>query len=190
VTYYDTLTDLATESETRVVAIYRAWQQGLLNTIEAEQLIAQSITAYNARGVALADLSLSATLTVQTGTVVTPLALTSALDDYDRLVKAANTLLAVQDLTDERVARLGRAEPLEAASRAYGRGIHVSKLVTGWTRVISPKACQLCQWWAWNGRVWTRDHPMPRHTGCTCIQAPVTKVTDNYQTYKNARRGQ
>ena len=47
-----------------------------------------------------------------------------------------------------------------------------SQLVEGWTRSVSG-ACQLCNWWSRDGRVWPKDHTMPRHKGCRCTQNPV-----------------
>ncbi len=172
-TYRDLVAQLGEATAARVVALWKSYLEGLLDHDEAVELIAASIAAANERATVLADLALTATLTVATRSVVTPAGLTRPADDPKRLAKAARTLLAIKDVTEERVARLGRSEPLNAAQEARGAGIAKSRLVDGWTRSVSGSGCQLCTWWRRDGRVWPADHTMPRHKGCTCTQTPV-----------------
>ena len=51
--------------------------------------------------------------------------------------------------------------------------IRRSSRVSGWVRSLDSNACELCQGWSRDGKVWDDDHTMPRHTGCTCTQDPV-----------------
>jgi hypothetical protein len=181
-TYRDLVARLGERTAEQVTAIHRSYLDGDLDHDEAVGLIATFVTAANERATVLADLGLAATLTVALGAAVRPLGLRRPPGDLQRLTKAAGTLLAIKDVTADRVARLGRSEPLTAAQEARGQGLARSTLVEGWTRAVSGSGCELCTWWAREGRVWRPDHPMPTHPGCTCSQTPVVTTTDNYQT--------
>lgn len=174
-TYRDQLQQLGDATANRVLAVYASYDEGLIDHDETVALIAAIIAKANGTAVALADLSLAATLMLATGRPVPTLGLLPPPDDPDRLLKAAATLLAVEHLTTERAARLGRSEPLEAAARAYSEGIRQNPTVTGWTRQVSPDACQVCQDLA--GTVLPDSVPMYHHTGCTCTPVPITKET-------------
>lgn len=108
-----------------------------------------------------------------------------------RLGKAVDTLADVierpespqkaaeQDL--DRVERLARDEPVEAAQRGYLDGLRIESLenpegerVTGYRRGLNPDACQLCFWLWKEGYVYPVDMPMHRHTGCRCLPLPTT----------------
>lgn len=177
--YAETIRTLAGDAERRALALFAAWQAGELSDDEFAAALAILVTGANARAVTVADLSLAAAVTVALRRPVPPLGLLPAASDPARLVKASTTLLRTLDTTPDppaRVARLARAESLTTAARAYSEGIARSEHVTGWTRGLSGKACQLCQWWGRDGRVWPADHPMPTHKGCSC--SPIPTVTD------------
>ena len=87
----------------------------------------------------------------------------------------------------DRLDRLARNEPVQAATHGAEQAMAEDDRVSGWTRGLEAEACELCRWWWRNGRVWQPDHPMPRHTGCVCHPVPVVDVsTDNAQTRKQA----
>lgn len=171
--YRDLVDKLGQATADRVVAIWASYLEGLLDHDEAVDLIAVTITAANERATTLADLGLAATLTVATRTPVVPQGLRRPAGDLSRLAKAATTLLGIKDVTEERIARLGRSEALNAAQDARSAGIGQSRLVRGWTRSLSANACQLCRWWWRDGRVWPADVAIQRHKGCSCTQTPV-----------------
>lgn len=171
--YRDLLVRLGDRTATQVVAVVESWQEGDLDHDEAVGLIASIIAKANGAAVAIADLSLASTIMLQTGRPTATLGLVPPEDEPSRLAKAATTLLAVENLTSDRAARLGRSEPLEAAARAYSDGIRASDDVAGWTRSVSPTACQICQDLA--GTVLPDSVPMYHHTGCTCSPMPVFK---------------
>lgn len=172
--YRDLLHQLGSATETKVLAIFNAFTAGTLGQEQTVALIASTIAAANGHAVALADVSLAATLTLQLGEAVPALGLLPA-DDTARLRKAARTLLAVEDVTPERVARLGRAEPLDAAGTAYSDGIKRSRHVDGYRRGLSGNACELCVWLYKDGYTYPANQPMNRHKGCTCTQVPATR---------------
>lgn len=172
-TYRDTLLGLAEDTERRVLAVFASYLDGDVDRDTAVRLIATIIAKANSGAASLADLSLAATLMLQQAEPVATVGILAAADDVDRLQKAATTLLAIDNVTTQRVARLARCEPLDAAAKAMNQGIQDQPTVVGWVRGLEPDACQLCRWWWREGQVWPADHPMPHHTGCTCVQVPT-----------------
>lgn len=71
-----------------------------------------------------------------------------------------------------RLERLARGAVARAGQDSREQAISRSPLVEGWTRGLDSTACQLCRWWWREGRVWPKQHQMPRHPGCTCVQVP------------------
>lgn len=72
-----------------------------------------------------------------------------------------------------RLTRLARSVTMTSAQEAYQDSLQADTRVSGWTRGLDMDACELCQHWERNGRVWPQDHPMPTHTNCKCQQVPV-----------------
>lgn len=171
--YRDQLQRLGDATANRVAAVFEDYAEGRLTHDQAVALIAAIIAKANSKAVALADLSLAATLMLQLGRPVAPIGLLPPADDPERLTTAATTLLAVAGLTLARVARLGRSEPLAAAANAYSEAINQNQLVTGWIRQASPAACKVCTDLADN-KIRNPSVPMWHHLGCTCTQQPVT----------------
>ena len=186
--YRDTLIRLADDSERRVLAVYQAFLDGVLSRDETIQAIATLVSAANGQAFALADLAFAAELMTQLGQVV-PVGGVTAPDDLDRLTKAASTVLDVADsspVSAAIVARLARSEPLESAANAYSDSMIRSGKTRGWVRQKSAGACQLCEWWWREGRVWPAEHPFQHHKGCTCVPKPVI-AEGIKETWKTAR---
>ena len=173
--YREIVVKLGEATVEKVLAVFGQYQSGVLGMDAAVSVIATIVAKANARAVSLADMSLASTLMVQLRTPVVVTGASVPVTDPDRLAKGARTLLSLAEVTEDRIARYARSEPLEAASRAYSAAISKSPLVDGWTRGVRADGCQLCQWWSRDGRVWPKDHTMPTHKGCTCHQVPVTK---------------
>jgi len=173
--YRDVVAGLGAATERDVLVVYDRFVAGDLGHHEAVAVMAAIVAKANHKATTIADLSLAATLMLQLRKPVATLGLTPPADDPDRLVKAVTTLLAIETLTRERVARLARAEPLGRAADAYSEGIRRNERVTGWTRQVSPNACKVCQDLA--GDVLPDSVPMYHHPGCTCTPIPVTKET-------------
>lgn len=104
--------------------------------------------------------------------VVTPIVTEPAAE---RLGKAVATILGSDLDTRMQVERLATGETLDAAHRTYSDTMAADPHVSGWTRGLNSGACQLCQWWARDGRVWQSTHPMPTHTGCKCHPVPTIR---------------
>lgn len=169
-TYRDTLLALAGSSETAVATMWARLEAGEIGVAEFVELTAVSVSIANASAVTLADLGLATTLTTMLRRPIPVLGLPQT-DDLDRLRTAASTIVDLG--TPGRAARLGRAEPLETAARAYSEGIARSPHVTGWRRQTSGNACPLCTRWAREG-VLPDTAQMATHKGCSCIPVPVT----------------
>ncbi|WP_422748600.1 hypothetical protein ACN27E_09780 [Mycobacterium sp. WMMD1722] len=197
-TYRDELLAVADATEAQAVALYGGFLGGAFGvgasgiTYTAGEFVAflaSLIAQANSTVYALADLSVSASIMLATAEPVPVLGLTPPVEDLPRLTKAAETVLEVADespVPDKIIRRLARSEPLETAARAISEAMDRQPAVTGWVRDISGGACQLCQWWARDGRVWPADHPMPTHKGCSCTPKPV--VVERIQPVSKRRR--
>ena len=176
-TYRDSLIRLSEASERQVLAAYRAFLSGALSRDECVQYIASAIAVSNGQAFALADLAFAAEMMTQLGEAA-PVTGVTAPDDLDRLTKAATTVLEVADASPVPtaiIARLARSEPLESAANAYSDSMIRSGKTKGWVRQKSANACQLCEWWWREGRVWPAEHPFQHHKGCTCVPKPVIR---------------
>ncbi|WP_044080335.1 hypothetical protein [Mycobacterium canetti] len=184
---YQIQTDtLAASTAARVAEVYAAMQAGHLSTEEAEELIAALVNAANAAAFSLADAYVSLQIE-KAATLPAPATGIAPVDDYDRLLKAAHTIL--DGLLDTlkahitadgeqqsdpvqtagmRLERLARSEPLETGQKASVAAMAEQPLVEGWTRQMDADPCQLCVWWWRDGRIWPKAHPFQSHKGCNC----------------------
>lgn len=145
------------------------------------EYVALVVGAANATAATAAVLSLAQAVADALGVHVrlpaTPVPPSAHHTDLDRLRTAAGTVLMLsQDDPAGRLRRLALAETADSAADAYSRALTADTRVAGWRRALDSDACQLCRWWWREGRVWPRDHPMPRHKGCLCAQEPVTEL--------------
>ena len=170
-TYRTTLVGLADLSGATVAALWSLWEAGRIDRAEFVARAAVVVATANARAATLADLSLAAAISVQLGQVIPAIGITP-IDDMDRIRDAASTVAELG--TVGRAVRLARAEPLEAAARAYSAGIAESPHVVGWRRQTSSDACPLCTGWARAGAL-PDSVAMRTHKGCSCIPVPVTE---------------
>uniref|UniRef100_A1UHG2 Phage head morphogenesis domain-containing protein n=1 Tax=Mycobacterium sp. (strain KMS) TaxID=189918 RepID=A1UHG2_MYCSK len=170
---------LSARTQTEVQAIYARLAAGEITQDTAAVLIAATVNRANAAATALADVWLVAQIEELSGIATTTVGL-PAVDDSDRLIQAAMTILGDRDSVDMRLDRLARAEPLESAHRATVDAIKEQPLVQGWTRAMDGDPCQLCRWWWRQGRVWPKAHPFQRHKGCNC--QPRIVLAENIQS--------
>ena len=144
------------------------------------EYVALVVGAANATAATAAVLSLmqavADALAVPVRMPATPVPPSAHHTDLDRLRAAAATVLMLsQNDPAGRLRRLALAETADSAADAYSRALTSDDRVVGWTRALDSGACQLCRWWWREGRVWPRNHPMPRHKGDLCAQKPVTE---------------
>lgn len=194
--YQDEATELADTVAEGVLAALAAHVAGQISADVLVSVVAAYLAAGTNGAAALGDVALAAAVTVATGTPAGPLGITRPADDPERLARAARTILADLKPDDEaslsraqmRYQRLVEAEIRQAVADAYDEAVSTSKAVTGWRRGLEPDACQLCRWWARDGRVWPADYPIQRHPGCDCSQLITTNTEPIRQPYANSRR--
>ena len=87
-----------------------------------------------------------------------------------------------------RLARLGSIVPIEETQAGYAEELQADPKIEGWIRGLNDTACELCEFWYWDGRIWPKDHPMPTHKGCMCQQIPAWSEVSETQKSRAARR--
>lgn len=169
-----------------VEQLWDAVEAGRLTTTDFHEIAADLIAVARQQGALAAQAALRAYLEANAATA-TIVAVAPSYAERARLAAAIGTILASDHDTLMQLTRLATNEPMDAAADAYTWAMERAEGVTGWTRGLDSKACQLCRWWARDGRVWQPSHPMPRHPGCLCHQVPVIgETTTNYQTSDQA----
>lgn len=183
--YQELLEQLGDHLARVLAGLWADVEAGRITVDEFTELAVQLVEISNARGRVAAEAafrSWAEQVTAQPeGVAITA---TPRTAEAERLTKAVNTITNATASVDTvmQLERLARNEPVQAATDAMTEAMSGSELVSGWRRGLEPGACQLCVWWWREGRVWRANHPMPRHTGCTCTQIPVhNERTANYQ---------
>lgn len=174
--------DIGDSAGSDVVALFDRLRAAGATDEELERALSMRITAQNLHGGALGE-GLGRDLLTQWGDAdqIKPLSLATVAHELDRprLARAVSTVLARIDASapEESLAmvvnglhRLARSEVLEAGQGSFRNTVVSSETVAGWIREPESDACQLCEWWARDGRTWPKDHTMPTHKGCTCAQ--------------------
>ncbi|WP_417365046.1 hypothetical protein [Glutamicibacter arilaitensis] len=173
--YFEKLDAHATATQAKALNILDLYRAGKITKTEAIATMSAMLGKANLRAAALADFSLAATITLETGipTAATGVSIRNNSRVAGRAIKQIlDTPTAKADMV-MRIGRLARSEPLGAAVRASDRAMAAQPLVEGWVRKLDPDPCQLCRWWWRDGQVWPKNHPMPHHKGCQCIKEPV-----------------
>jgi hypothetical protein len=159
---------LAARTERAVLGLYARLTAGEIDADTTVPLIAGVVNRANAAAVALSDVWMAAQIEAQ-ARIPVPVVGVLPEDGSDRLMQGVTTILSelVEDVVT-RLARMARAEPLEAGCWGTHEAMQQQPLVEGWVRQFDADPCQLCVWWGREGRVWPRDHRMPTHKGCNC----------------------
>lgn len=167
--------NLASRTVTGLEKLWEAFSAGRIDVATFQTAAAALVASANVSGGMMGTLALAANLTTRLGAVVAPepVSLAPWKVAPGRLETAVGTILSGSGDPRVQLSRLGRAEPVEAVQDGYTGAIARSKLLQGWIRGLEPDACELCTWWWREGRVWPRDHIMPRHKGCECMPEPV-----------------
>lgn len=179
--YEEFLAQLAGRLAEVLTALWADVGAGRLTVADFTELAASLVEAATGRGQTAAHAAFLAWAEAATGAPQPPPPPPPPTDP-GRLAAALDTITASDLDTAMQLHRLALNEPVQAATAAFGQAMAASPVVAGWRRGLEPGACQLCRWWWREGRVWRADHPMPRHTGCTCTQIPVAhERTSNHQ---------
>lgn len=170
-TYVETLNAFADAAGDKLAALWDRLEAGDITGEEFVALATAALVQAAARGVALADLGLAATLSVQQGQAVPAVGLGLPEATPILLAAAVAAVRAKPDATRDDAHVTGRAETLAAAQDAYSEGMRAHQ-VSAWTRVLNAGACELCQDLA--GDVLPGHAEMYHHKGCGCTQRPIT----------------
>lgn len=178
----DVWTDLGQKSGDDIASMFHRLRDAGATPDELSRALSMRITAQNMHAGALGEGMARSQLTTWgiPGEIArVPMTAVAHELDRDRLAQAVLTILSRAEpadvvagavITARAVHRLARSEAVQAGQRTFHRTMSRARSVKGWTRVPEPDACELCEWWARDGRVWPRDHAMPTHKGCTCAQ--------------------
>lgn len=181
-TYQGSLTRLRESTADDVMKVWRAYGLGRISKPQFVQLAAALIHRAQGQASALADLAFSTEMMSKTGNYYLPSGDLPRVYNQSVLESGVSTLLDDSENGTDITARLERFAlnaPLDAAHEVYGKGVAGSRMVEGWVRQLDGNPCQLCRWWWREGRVWPKDHIMPHHKGCTCVQMPVVVEKTN-----------
>lgn len=171
---------LVEQTEREISALFRRYSRGALSRSQFVALAAAVITRARARGVALADVTLTTEVVRALGARTAPLGLLPPDNDADHFATSVTSVLAtkvVTATTDQereastvsRLRRLARDAPAEAA--VWGmRLAMIERDVPGWIRETDADPCPVCVGLA-DGVVRSPLVVMKRHTGCACVQA-------------------
>lgn len=175
--YMDALGNLGRTTERELVRLLGLYTAGQLMATQFVDLATVAVSLGQQQGRIMAEVALMAWLEAS-GKRVEPVAAPKLQHyaDSDRVRRGLETIVAAGVLdpadTEMRVKRFGYSETVESSQRAFGQAMQDSGQVTGWTRGLEPDACELCQWWSRDGRVWPVEHSMPTHKGCICTPIP------------------
>jgi hypothetical protein len=192
VTYQEEIIALADNNNRQVQAIYALYLSGDLAAAETAALMAAAIAQANSSAYALADLALAATIMVRTATPVPVIGVLPRIDEPDRLLKAATTVLDIaedSEMPEAIVSRLARAEPLESAANAYSQAMQQQPLVAGWTRQRSPACCELCEWCGDPAESGPRTTPSKPIRDAPAHPDPCWRETSNQPNSQGERNG-
>lgn len=168
---HDVMGKLSEQAQDATLRLWERWEAEEITEAEFRALAGAALAQYGAKGSALADAALAASLTVMIGSVMVT---TGELQDPSEGAAAAvdETLgsEAFQRDPANAVAVMGSAFALASMQESFGRGMK-SQGVELWVREPNPGACEMCTDLA--------DVYLPvtvemfHHKGCVCIQKPV-----------------
>lgn len=177
-TYEDTLRRLGDTTADAVRSLLELHAAGMITTEQLRAALVDVLALAGAQGAALGEMTFAAYMQTTTGTPPAELVTGQALAQgavTDTLTKAVETVL--EDDAGEwlmRATRLAYAESVKRSQTAFHDAMIRDERVDGWTRGLDSAACELCQWWAADGRIWPKEHPMPTHPGCVCTPVPTS----------------
>lgn len=169
---HDTMDKLSAQAQKAVLSLWERWSEGDITDDQFKALAAAALARYGAKGAAVADVALTASLTSLIGSVI--VATGDLADPADGAMEAVNDTLDSEAFKRDpsgAVAVMGSAFALAAMQEAYSRGMR-DQGVELWVRVPNAGACQMCQDLA--DAYMPASVDMYHHKGCGCIQKPVT----------------
>lgn len=170
-TLHDVMGTLSGQAQDAVVALWERWDAGDITEAQFKALAAAALARYGAKGAAVADAALSASLTKLIGSVM--VATGDLLDPTEGAGRSVEETLGSEAFTRDpsaAIGTMGSAFALSSMQDAYSKGMQ-DRGVGLWVRVPNPGACDMCQDLA--DAVMPVSVDMYHHRGCQCIQTPV-----------------
>ena len=186
--YETTMRKLSESTKDGVLKLWSLVDRGLMSEAEFTMTAADLLGIANSRGAAVADSTLRAYVEAETGAPDLTRGISGSANSA-RLERSLTTILASDKDTIMQLTRLATSEPLTAGINAFSEGIRKHPRVKGWTRGVEFRPCELCIWWARDGRVWPATHPMPTHKGCVCHPVPVISTNVKAMSYDRSSGG-
>lgn len=185
-TFQATGEKIAAHTEHLVLATYAEYTAGHIDLATTTAQISGTINRANATATTLADAYVVAAIEGAASRPATSVGLLP-VDESERLVKAANTILTEPDDPAPRLSRMAHAEVFSTAQKAAVDAMKEQPLVAGWVRQFeSEKPCALCVFIWREGRVWPKSHPFQvMHPGDRCV--PRVVLTTNIQRVRKSR---
>lgn len=168
---HDVMGKLSEQAQGSVLGLWERWEAGDITEAQFRALAAASLARHGAKGAAVADAALAASLSVLVGSLTVG---TGEMDDpAEGAAEAVEETLGSEAFSRDpsaAVAVMGSSFALAAVQDSYSKGMQ-SQGVSLWVRVPNPGACEMCQDLA--DAVMPVSVDMYHHKGCQCIQTPV-----------------
>ena len=177
-TYEDTLRRLGDTTAAAVRDLFDMHTAGLIDTEQLRAALVDVLALAGGQGAALGEMTFAAYMQTTAGTPPAELVTGQAVAQgaaTETLTRAVDTVLegdSAEWLT--RATRLAFSESVKRSQTAFHDAMIRDERVDGWTRGLDTQACELCQWWSADGRIWPKDHRMPTHPGCVCTPVPTS----------------
>lgn len=192
--FEDMLERLGGQGRAAAINTYELYQAGLIDRTTFIDVASELIQHINEVGATYGQLAYHGTAEILTGEALdvqrVAAAPVRARTTRDGLATALTTILDsdVADLAMN-LGRLAYVTTIEETQDGYADEMERDPRVEGWERGLDATACELCVWWWREGRIWPKDHPMPRHKGCKCQQIPrIGDVSPTVYTRNLERR--
>lgn len=170
-TIHDAVGKLKDQAQEQTLGLWERWEAGDITEAQFRALATTALVQQAARGTALADVALAASLTKLTRAVAVTTGDTE--DHTDAATEAVDDTLASDPYRKDpagAVAVMGGSFAAGAMQDAYSKGMR-EQGVTFWTRVPNPGACELCV--ELSDTVLPASVDMYHHKGCGCVAQPV-----------------
>lgn len=194
--FEDMLERLSGEGKKALVNTWTLYDDGLIDR-DAFMDVASNLLAHVAeRGAIFGRMSYRSVIASMTG--LEPGRISSNLAKPRDMTTANGVSRALATIVEgdpetivTRLTRLGSIVPIEETQYGYSEELKSDPQTEGWIRGLNDGACELCEFWYWDGRIWPKDHDMPTHKGCMCQQIPtVGQVTETQRTRAARRKRQ
>lgn len=188
--FEDMLERLGDQGRKALLDTYSIYQQGLIDADTFKSVASELLEHIADVGANYGRLSYQELISFMTDTlpeVSSQVGSASAVES-SKVSQSLQTILEGDpDQIVTRLERLGYVLPIEETQRGYGDELQRDPRVEGWRRGMDNGACQLCQWWWREGRIWPKRHPFQTHKGCKCQQIPELLKSSELQSTQYTR---